>query len=67
MALVYFRLFTILQDILAGLEAKGHVIDRSGSIAVVQSIRNACAGDGNDVSCIQAACDGRKDGIPDGY
>ena len=60
----------MFQDILSGLESKGHAIDRSGSIAVVQSIHNTCTADdvtSRDSECIHAASDGRKAGIPDGY
>ena len=58
------------QAILAGLEAKGHVLDRSGGIAVVQSIHNTCdTADepSREQECIHAASDGRKSGVPDGY
>ena len=57
------------QDVIAGLEAKNHVMDANrGSIAVVQSIHNTCGLAGQtEEDCIHAVSDGRKSGVPDGY
>ena len=66
----------IIQEILAGLEEKAHeVVNYNGYIAQAQTIQNTCLGhssrgeeaqEQND-GCILAVCDGRKDGVPDGY
>ena len=75
---MYTILLFVLQAILDGLQAKGHVLDvRDSNIAVVQSIHNTCksregdnSGDESsegDRKCIHAASDGRKAGRPDGY
>lgn len=48
------------QVYLEGLESKGHVIQKSGSYAVVQGIHVDAGG-------IHATSDPRKGGTPDGY
>ena len=59
------------QDILNGLQQKGHSVRaRSGILAVVQNVLNTCPDSMEAVvreQCIFASSDGAKVGKPDGY
>ena len=63
--------FLCPQDILHGLQHKGHeVTARSGILAVVQNVLNTCPDSMETVvreKCIFASSDGAKGGKPDGY
>ena len=66
---------TSWNDILDGLKQLGHDISFSYSHCVIQGIRKSCdlcerscdPCRGSCNNCITAACNGRKDGVPDGY
>ncbi len=58
--------YFLLQDIVSGLAEKGHFMNNKNSHCVVQGISKLSQPCPDD-ECITAVCDGRKDGIPDGF
>ena len=70
------NVWTLLQNIIDGLELKGHEL-KQGNLAVAQNILNNCdkvdkCSLNSMVECLQKKCifsssDGNKRGAPDGY
>ena len=60
-----------LQEILKGLEAKGHDVQmRNSYMSAICSIHNTCAqlpDGGAGQKCVHAVSDGRTGGVADGY